>query len=172
MAAAGGGGSRSDSLGTRIIANNLLCLCSGQMTGNQAGSSTQRTQQDKGQRTVEWSGRQWQRRLRPALAIGNVAKVLWHTRTHINKHTHTHIHSDSSSCHEALQANTRHTHILYTHTLQQHTNTPLTLHTHTHTHTMYVAMHSVELRLPPCPTPSSQRPLATLLLPFCLQCLF
>lgn len=147
MAAAGGGGSRSDSLGTRIIANNLLCLCSGQMTGNQAGSSTQRTQQDKGQRTVEWSGRQWQRRLRPALAIGNVAKVLWHTRTHINKHSHTHIHSDtssSSSCHEALQANTRHTHTFYTHTHSIHSTATYKYSTHTpQSHTHNVCCHAL-----------------------------
>lgn len=140
MAAAGGGGSRSDSLGTRIIVNNLLCLCSGQMTGNQAGSSTQRTQQDKGQRTVEWSGRQWQRRLRPALAIGNVAKVLWHTRTHINKHTHTYIVTAAAAAaatKPCRQTQGTHTHSIHTHTpytQQQHTNTPLTLPTHSHTY--------------------------------------
>lgn len=132
------------------------------MTGNQAGSSTQRTQQDKGQRTVEWSGRQWQRRLRPVLAIGNVAKVLWHTRTHINKHTHTHtqwqqqLPRSLAGKHKA-HTQAKHTHTLYTHTHSIHSTATYKYSTHTphtHSHIYNVCCHALSwAKAPLCPTP-------------------
>jgi len=70
-------GEEATHLARALLQTICPCLCSGQMTGRKAAGrmaagSRQPEQKDKGQ---------W-RQLKPALAIGNVAKVLCQPDTH------------------------------------------------------------------------------------------